>query len=188
MTMLSNVEIREAIESGEIRIEPFRPANVQPASYDLTLGRGFTMFYEESGCGLVDPFHEDTYPRHFDSRGDGFCVPAKRGFTLGHTVEVVTLGDGVSSQVGGKSSLARLGLEVHLTAGHIDPGFSGSITLEIVNNGPSPIWLTAGMPIGQITFTRLGTPANPPYAGKYIGAASVQTSRYYRNQFPTVVG
>jgi len=183
MTMLSNVEIREAIESGEIRIEPFREANVQPASYDLTLGDEFRHYYIASNQ-MVDPLDSAT---HCSVSGLAFgykkgFLPAKRGLTLGCTAERITLGPSIAAQVGGKSSLARLGIEVHLTAGFIDAGFSGAITLEMVNNGPDDVLLTVGMDIAQLVFYRLGKPADPPYQGRYQGATGTQASKYHEGR------
>lgn len=107
-----------------------------------------------------------------------WILPAKRGFSLSCTKECISLGPGVAAQVGGKSSLARLGIEVHLTAGFCDPGFTGQITLEMINNGPDDVLLTAGMPIAQLVFYRLSEPADPPYQGRYQNATGVEASKY----------
>lgn len=183
MTMLSNVEIHEAIESGEISITPFLRENVQPASIDLTLGDEFRHYYISSNQ-MADPLDSSTHCS-VSSVAFGYkkgFLPAKRGFTLGCTAECVTLGPGIAAQVGGKSSLARLGIEVHLTAGFIDPGFNGAITLEMVNNGPDDVLLTVGMPIAQLVFYRLGKPANPPYQGRYQGATGTEASKYHEGR------
>lgn len=187
MTMLSNVEIREAIESGEIRIEPFRPENVQPASYDLTLGDGFIPHYRPSRetRHIIDPLdpaatYAQVWARTYEY--DRAVLFAMRGFTLGCTRERITLGPSIAAQVGGKSSLARLGIEVHLTAGFIDAGFSGAITLEMVNNGPDDVLLTVGMDIAQLVFYRLGKPADPPYQGRYQHATGTQASKYHEGR------
>ncbi len=195
--MLSNVEIREAIEAGQIGITPFLPENIQPASIDLTLADGFYSHYvrikdairfealaPRKNTRWIDPLDPEMHPFSefctVDKYLDGkIHLSSGRGFTLGCTTERVTLGPDIAAQVGGKSSLARLGIEVHLTAGFIDPGFDGVITLEMVNNGPDDILLTVGMPIAQLVFYRLGKPANPPYQGRYQGATGTEGSKYH---------
>jgi len=196
MTMLSNVEIREAIESGEIRIEPFRPDHVQPASYDLTLANEFKRNqpkwkekWDEWAMPLpkyaygVNPLDPETYRPTDDFKVEsGIWLFARKGYLLGCTAERITLGPSIAAQVGGKSSLARLGIEVHLTAGFCDPGFDGAITLDMVNNGPDDVLLTVGMDIAQLVFYRLGKPADPPYQGRYQGATGTQASKYHEGR------
>lgn len=190
MTMLSNVEIREAIEAGQIGITPFLPENIQPASIDLTLGGGFIPHYDRRSTGYheirtaVDPLRPSDENITIRTRAailsdHCYILRGCHGYTLGCTAERVTLGPDIAAQVGGKSSLARMGIEVHLTAGFIDPGFDGAITLEVVNNGPDDILLTVGMPIAQLVFYRLGKPANPPYQGRYQGATGTEESKYH---------
>lgn len=190
MTMLSNVEIREAIESGEIRIEPFRPENVQPASYDVTLLGDFQPHYTRGiefheGRNAVDPLHpydstsevrlRAMLPGHYLLRG---C----RGMTLACVNEELAIPASMAVSLTGKSSIARYSVVVHLTAGHCDPGYQGRPTLEMVNNGPDDVLLTVGMDIAQLVFYRLGKPADPPYQGRYQHATGTQASKYHEGR------
>lgn len=177
--MLSNVDIRAAIAAGEITIEGLREENIQGASVDLTLGNGFLPAARSPQ--VVDPYARKPHRRPW--KMDGLRVRPGE-LWLASTREIVTLAPSVAAQIAGKSSLARDGLVVHLTAGFIDPGFSGPITLEIVSHNPNPLTLTAGMPVCQLVFFRLDTPTDAPYNGKYQGATGPQESRYYLNQRP----
>jgi len=161
-------------------IEPFDTANLQPASYDLHLDRHFRKFSKTGGdTRLVDPKDpaDLTYPIEKDKIG---LEPG--GFLLASTVEKVRIPSRLVARVEGKSSLARLGLMVHVTAGFIDPGFEGHITLELHCANERGIWLYAGMPIAQIAFENLtGTPTQT-YEGKYQDAPpGPQASRYWKN-------
>ena len=159
--MLSDRDILSAMESGELRIEPSPDRrDVQPASVDLHLGS--TLRTEKGGL------------LRFPQPGSYYTL-APGEFILGTTEEWVRIGDGLASRFEGKSSLGRIGLLTHVSAGFIDPGFKGQITVEIVNLSRSNIELTYLMPIGQICFFRLDTPAERPYGHP-------KRSSHYQNQ------
>ena len=169
--MMSDREIRSAIAAGEIEIDPFNPAQLQPASYDLLLGDSVQIANEKD---LVEGFYG---AKVFDITTDvtswhEFSLPCavyKNTFVLGSTFERIRLGPGIAMQLTGKSTVGRHGLTVHITAGHVDPGWDGDLTLEIANLGPFAIYLTPQMPIAQAVFFRLGELCERPYAGQYQG-------------------
>lgn len=180
--LLSDTDIE--IEQARLDlIQPFDSRQVQPASYDLKLG---TDFREQRLFDLAIP------PRTiipWEHQPDLYTEPiqpdvydlAPGAFLLATTHEYVRIPDFLAGQVGGKSSLARHGLIVHATAGFIDPGFEGNITLEMANHGRLPIRLRPGMMIAQLTFMRLETPCVTPYHGKYQGQVGTTASRYWQN-------
>lgn len=191
MTMLNDGAIRYYLSNDLLSIEPLDPRRIQPASVDLTLGNQFRRFNPHYHPGPVD-VRQDTswlttglivadgrYPN-----GESFDLQAGE-LALATTVERVRLPAGLSGRVEGKSSLGRLGLMAHVTAGFIDPGFEGEITLELHNLSPQPIRLYPGMPICQISFTRLSNEAELPYGkgcgSKYQGQTGPQPSRYWEN-------
>lgn len=184
--IFSDSGIRKAISDGRIRMDPFRDDLVQPASIDVTLGNRFVEF--RPGNETIDPLEgvpEEAYNRY---EADVMML-WPQGFVLGSTVERLTLPSDIAARVEGKSSLARLGLLVHVTAGFIDPGFSGEITLEIANLSPRPVRLYAGMRIAQIGFFGMGAPAKAPYGSattgsKYQHQSGPVTSRYELNPRP----
>lgn len=179
-------DYRIEAEHEVLGIEPFDPERVQPASYDLTLDNHFRRFTagHNGRTRLVDPKdpEDHTVPYVMDKIG---LEP--HGFLLASTVEKVSLPDNVVAQVEGKSSLARLGLFVHVTAGWIDPGFSGHITLELFCANPRGIWLYAGMPVAQISFELMESAAKRPYGhgahgSKYANQPrGPQPSLYWKN-------
>ena len=188
--MLSNVNIKDALREGLIRIDGLQESAIQPASVDLHLAKEFIIPREhyEWGGWAQDPYKQEDIDVAFGSvhNWDEFVLGSLE-FALAATSEVVCLGNEIAAEVSGKSSLARLGLVVHVTAGFIDPGFEGPITLELFNCSPNAILLTPGMPIAQLVFTRLDTPASPGYAGKYVGATGPQVSMYWKNERPQVI-
>lgn len=174
----------QIIEYGEKLISPFKHSNVQPASVDLTLSG---VFIEPKGLyfpidlldlnGTID--QERDYLRQ---TADSYLLKP-RTFVLGSTAEMVKVPPNLVGRVEGKSSLGRLGLLVHSTAGFIDPGFEGTITLEFYNLNPRRIWLHAGQKICQVSFTELTQECNHPYGSKdldskYQGQSETTTSRY----------
>jgi dCTP deaminase len=161
----------------EIQIDPVPDdVQMQPASIDLRLGDEFlTFFAEETVLDVARAGLDDVVYEH---RGDTFIL-RPGAFVLATTLETVTLGPAVLARVEGRSSLGRLGLAVHITAGFIDPGFSGKITLELYNHNPNAICLRKGMRICQIVFGRLESPCLRPYAGKYQNQSRVEPSRLY---------
>jgi dCTP deaminase len=181
--ILSDREIAGEVKSHNLGITPFDEKNLQPASYDLRLDRHFRKFGKNlSGTRLVDPADPTdlTIPYEMDKIG---LEPG--GFLLASTVEHVRIPRHLVARVEGKSSLARLGLFVHVTAGFIDPGFDGHITLELYCGNGMGLWLYAGMPIAQIAFERMSTPPSSGYSGKYQGSnePGPVPSRYHLN-FP----
>ena len=162
-------------------ISPFRRDNLQPASVDLTLG---SLFLEPITFPWTDGIEltSDHRPQYNKMYVDQYTLDTNK-FVLASTVEQVSIPDDLVSSIEGKSSLARLGLFVHITAGWIDSGFRGTITLEIVNMNPNPVILRPGMRICQIAFQQLSSPAMKPYGSeglrsKYQNQSETTTSRY----------
>lgn len=175
--MLSDQDIRTALRDGAIALHPYEPDFVQPASVDVRLDRIFRVFNRGHTVGLIDPaVQQDGLTSLVRVGAEGFVLHPGQ-FALGSTVERVTLGPTIAARLEGKSSLGRLGLIVHSTAGFIDPGFSGHTTLELANVSPLPILLHVGMKIGQICFFRLSSPALVPY--------NPSRNRYQNQQGPT---
>jgi dCTP deaminase len=184
-SVLSDGTIRRLVDEGRIVIDPWEPARVQPASVDLLLGDSFRVFHNHrvTAIDLRDP------PRNLTEEvvveaDDPFAIHPGE-FVLGRTKEYVELPDDVVARIEGKSSLGRLGLIVHATAGFVDPGFRGSLTLEITNLTRVPIKLYAGLPIAQLSFMALDAPAEHPYGSEalgshYQGQVAATESRYMR--------
>ena len=177
--LLSDRDIKAEIESGQIALDPYAPEMVQPASIDIRLDRIFRVF-ENHRYPHIDPAEEqpDLTRLVEPDRGEPFILHPGE-FVLGSTFEVITLGDSMAARLEGKSSLGRLGLLTHSTAGFIDPGFSGHVTLEFSNVATLPIKLWPGMKIGQFCFFRLSSPAENPYGSSGYG------SRYQGQRGPT---
>jgi len=189
MTVLCDRDIRERCESGHTglsgleeggMVTPFRPELVQPASLDMLLGPTFRV-YENSACPVVDLWDPASYAnltRKVSVDTDTGFVLHPGEFVLGSTDEVVRMPEDLVGRVEGKSSLGRLGLIVHATAGYIDPGFTGVITLEMTNLLRVPIVLHPGIPICQLSFHRLTGVPDEAYSGRYQGDRAVAASRY----------
>jgi dCTP deaminase len=177
--LLSDKDIRAEIDCGRVRIDPYEPAMVQPSSVDVRLDRFFRVF-ENHKYPHIDPAIEqpDLTRMIEPPEGEPFILHPGE-FALGSTYEVISLPDDVASRLEGKSSLGRLGLLTHSTAGFIDPGFSGHVTLELSNAATLPIKLWPGMKIGQLCMFRLSSPAEFPYG------SSVYGSRYQGQRGPT---
>lgn len=154
-------------------------SQMQPASIDLRLGDEFLTF--RSDGSVLDVSRAGLDDVAFEVRGDSFVL-RPGAFVLATTIETVTLGSSLLARVEGRSSLGRLGLAVHITAGFIDPGFSGKITLELYNHNPNSIRLCKGMRICQIVFGRLESSCLRPYAGKYQNQSRVEPSRLYADE------
>ena len=177
--LLSDKDIRAAIESGRVVIDPYDPAMIQPSSIDVRLDRYFRVF-ENHRYPHIDPSVEQPdLTRLVEPDGDEPFILHPGEFALASTYEVVTLPDDLASRLEGKSSLGRLGLLTHSTAGFIDPGFSGHVTLELSNVATLPIKLYPGMKIGQLCMFRLSSPAEHPYGSAEYG------SRYFGQRGPT---
>src|SRR3954463_4673208 len=177
--LLSDRDIRAAIDAGRVRIDPYDPLMVQPSSIDVRLDRFFRVF-ENHRYPHIDPAVEQPdLTRLVEPEGDEAFILHPGEFVLASTYEVVTLPVDLASRLEGKSSLGRLGLLTHSTAGFIDPGFSGHVTLELSNVANLPITLWPGMKIGQLCMFRLTTPARHPYGSPVYG------SRYQDQRGPT---
>ena len=179
MSALSDYDIKAERSWGATTIEPWNEEQLQPASYDLTLGDEFKWMVP--GQGTIDAATRKNISgeqiKYVSYKVDTH-VMFPGDFFLATTVETVKLGRNVLARFEGKSSLGRLGLSTHITAGFIDPGFEGTITLELKNDGPNAILLTAGMKIGQIAFEYLNTPAEKVYG---------ECGNRYQNQQGTTV-
>ena len=177
--LLSDKDIKAEIGSGRVGMEPYDEAMVQPSSIDVRLDRFFRVF-ENHRYPHIDPSTEQPeLTREVATVGDEPFVLHPGEFVLGSTYEVVTLPNDIAARLEGKSSLGRLGLLTHSTAGFIDPGFSGHVTLELANVATLPILLYPGMKIGQVCFFRMTSESEHPYG------SSVYGSRYHGQRGPT---
>jgi len=185
--VLSDRDIRAAITSGRIGIEPFDAECVQPASLDIRLDHRFRVFRSayHTHIDLAKPL-DDITELVEASNGPFILHPGE--FVLGSTRERIRLPDDLVSRVEGKSSLGRLGLLIHSTAGFIDPAWDGHITLELSNVNTIPITLYPGMRIGQLSFFELSSPAERPYGSPQLGSSyqgqSGPTPSRYRLDLP----
>src|SRR6187455_1943076 len=182
--ILSDRDIRAALEAGRIVIDPFVPDAVQPSSVDLHLGNRFRVF-RNNRTAVIDPREEQPELTELvEIAGDEPFILHPNEFVLGATFERVALPDDLVARLEGKSSLGRLGLLIHSTAGYVDPGWEGTLTLELSNVANLPIKLYDGMKIGQISFFQLTTPAETPYGSagnKYQGQRGPTASRFFRD-------
>jgi dCTP deaminase len=185
--LLSDRDLRKALESGRLKIDPFDPAMVQPSSVDVRLDRFFRVF-DNSKYTHIDPkLRQDELTSLVEKDGDDDPFVLHPGeFVLASTFELFTLPDDLAGRLEGKSSLGRLGLLTHSTAGFIDPGFSGHITLELSNVANLPITLWPGMKIGQLCLFQLTSSAEYPYGSvevgsRYQGQRGPTPSRAYKN-------
>ena len=177
--LLSDRDIRAEIESGRVGLDPFDPGMVQPSSVDVRLDRYFRVF-ENHRYAHIDPSVEQPdLTRMVEPLADEPFILHPGEFVLGATYEQVTLPDDLAARLEGKSSLGRLGLLTHSTAGFVDPGFTGHITLELSNMATLPIMLWPGMKVGQLCFFRLSSAAQNPYG------SAVNLSRYQGQRGPT---
>ncbi|NAZ74662.1 dCTP deaminase [Kineococcus sp. T13] len=177
--LLSDRDIRAQLDRGRVVLDPFEPSMVQPSSVDVRLDRMFRLF-DNHKYSVIDPAQEQPeLTRLVEVEGEEPFILHPGEFVLGSTFEVVTLPDDISARLEGKSSLGRLGLLTHSTAGFIDAGFSGHVTLELSNVATLPITLWPGMKIGQLCFFQLSSPAESPYGSDASG------SRYQGQRGPT---
>lgn len=177
--LLSDRDIRSEIESGRVGIDPYDPKMIQPSSIDVRLDKFFRVF-ENHKYEVIDPSKEQPeLTREIEVGNDEHFILHPGEFVLASTYEVVTLPDDIAARLEGKSSLGRLGLLTHSTAGFIDPGFSGHITLELSNVANLPVKLFPGMKIGQLCLVRLSSAAENPYGSAIYG------SRYQGQRGPT---
>lgn len=174
--ILVDSKISEYISKGKIGVTPFNSDNIQQTSLDVTLGSEFKIM-KRSEFLIINPFekgadHKLKFARHLDQ------VLLKPGeLLIAHTNEEITLPNDVCAEVQGKSTLARHGIVVHLTADKIHPGWRGQVVLEIVNNGPNDILLKKDNPIGTITFFQLDQEVSKPYNSRYQGQIGAQVPK-----------
>jgi dCTP deaminase len=184
--VLSDNTIRSEIDAGRIVIDPYDEELVQPSSVDVRVDNRFRVF-QNSRYPYIDvrqPMEDLT--ELVEAQGDEPFILHPGEFVLGQTLERVTLPDDLVARLEGKSSLGRLGLLIHSTAGFVDSGFSGNLTLELSNVANLPITIYPGMPIGQMSFMRMDAPVDRPYGSqetgsKYQGQAEPTPSRFYLN-------
>ena len=177
--LLSDRDIKVEISSGRVAVEPFDPAMIQPSSVDVRLDKFFRVF-ENHRYEVIDPATEQPELTREIVAEDGEPFILHPGeFVLASTYEVITLPDDIAGRLEGKSSLGRLGLLTHSTAGFIDPGFSGHITLELSNVANLPVKLYPGMKIGQLCLIKLTSSSEHPYG------SAIYSSRYQGQRGPT---
>jgi len=168
--LLSDRDIRAELDAGRVRLDPYEPAMIQPASIDVRLDRWFRLF-DNHKYTVIDPAQDQPELTRLVEVAPAQPFVLHPGeFVLASTFEQVTLPDDVAARLEGKSSLGRLGLLTHSTAGFIDPGSSGHVTLELSNVATLPITLWPGMKIGQLCFFRLSSPAEEPYGSPRYGS------------------
>jgi dCTP deaminase len=182
--ILSDRDIRAQIEAGRIVIEPFTPESVQPSSVDLHLANRFRVFRNSRYPYIDVRIEQPELTELVEISGDDPFILHPGEFVLGSTLEKVALPDDLVARLEGKSSLGRLGLLIHSTAGYVDPGWEGNLTLELSNVANLPITLYHGMKIGQISFQRLSSPVEVGYGderigSKYRGQTDPTASRYH---------
>ena len=183
--VLSDRTIRRLIAEGRIGIEPFDPSLMQPSSLDVRVDRYFRVF-RNSRYPYIDVKADQEELTELVEAGDEAFILHPGEFVLGSTLERVTLPDDLVARLEGKSSLGRLGLLIHSTAGFIDPGWDGHVTLELSNVANLPITIYPEMKIGQISFVQLSEAAERPYGSegigsKYQGQRGPTPSRYWQN-------
>ncbi len=190
---MSDRDIRASIEAGIIGLDPLEMGLLQPSSIDVRLDRFFRLF-DNHKYAFIDPSEQqDELTRLIEVDPTEPFILHPGEFVLGSTYEFVTLPDDVAARLEGKSSLGRLGLLTHSTAGFVDPGFKGHVTLELSNVATLPIKLWPGMKIGQLCFFKLTSPSEHPYgsekySSRYQGQRGPTASRSYKNFYRTDVG
>jgi dCTP deaminase len=177
--LLSDRDLRAELEAGRLAVDPYEPSMLQPSSIDVRLDRYFRVFANSKYTHIDPAQQQDELTSLVEQEGDDPFVLHPGEFVLSSTFEQVTLPDDLAGRLEGKSSLGRLGLLTHSTAGFIDPGFSGHITLELSNVANLPITLWPGMKIGQLCLFRLSSAAEHPYGSTQAG------SRYQGQRGPT---
>ncbi len=184
--ILSDASVRQAIAAGRIVIDPFDDAAIQPSSVDVRVDSLFRVFRNHT-AGVIDVKSDMTeLTELIDIPRDGVFMLHPGEFVLGSTLETIGVPDDLVARIEGKSSLGRLGLLIHSTAGFIDAGFFGHITLELANVASLPITIYPGMKIGQVSFMRMTSAAEHPYGrgakgSKYQGQRGPTPSRYFEN-------
>ena len=184
--VLSDRTIKEEIAEGRLVFDPYDESLVQPSSVDMRVDRQFRVFHNARYPYIDVKKQMDELTELVTVEGEEPFILHPGEFVLGQTLERVSLPDDLVARLEGKSSLGRLGLLIHSTAGFVDAGFEGNLTLELSNVANLPITIYHGMPIGQISFMRMDGPVENPYGAraagsKYQGQAEPTASRYYRN-------
>jgi dCTP deaminase len=184
--VLSDRSIKAEIESGRLVFEPYEPAMVQPSSVDVRVDNQFRVFHNARYPFIDVRRPMDDLTELVEVARDQPFILHPGEFVLGQTLERVRLPDDLVARLEGKSSLGRLGLLIHSTAGFVDAGFEGNLTLELSNVANLPITIYQGMPIGQISFMRMDGPVESPYGSretgsKYQGQAEPTPSRFHLN-------
>jgi dCTP deaminase len=177
--LLSDRDILAELDAGRVQLDPLNREMIQPSSIDVRLDKFFRVFDNHKYPHIDPSADQSDLTRQVEVGADETFVLHPGEFVLGSTYEVVGLPDDIAARLEGKSSLGRLGLLTHSTAGFIDPGFSGHVTLELANVATLPIKLYPGMKIGQLCFFRLSSPADHPYGSEKYG------SRYQGQRGPT---
>ena len=190
--LLSDRDIRAAIDAGAVTLDPYEPEMIQPSSIDVRLDKFFRVFDNHKYAAIDPSVEQPELTRLVEVEADKPFVLHPGEFVLGSTYESVSLPDDIAARLEGKSSLGRLGLLTHSTAGFIDPGFEGNVTLELSNTATLPIYLWPGMKIGQLCFFRLTSPAEHPYGSekygsRYRGQRGPTASRAFQNFYRTDV-
>ncbi len=184
--ILSDRTIREEIAAGRIVVDPFDESSLQPSSIDLRVDRYFRVFRNHSERVIDVKVNQEHLTELVEMNGDQPLILHPGEFVLGSTLERVALSEDLVGRLEGKSSLGRLGLLIHTTAGFVDPGFNGFLTLELSNVANLPITVYPGMKIGQISFLRMTSTADHPYGSstlgsKYQNQRGPTPSRYFEN-------
>jgi dCTP deaminase len=184
--VLSDRTIREEVAAGRIVLDPFDPELIQPSSVDMRADRKFRVFHNARYPYIDVRQPMDDLTELVEVADDEPFILHPGEFVLGQTLERVRLPEDVVARLEGKSSLGRLGLLIHSTAGFVDAGFEGNLTLELSNVANLPITIYYGMPIGQISFMRMDGPVENPYGSgqarsKYQGQAEPTPSRFHLN-------
>jgi len=181
MTVLADWEISNAIRIGRLTVTPFDHSLINPNSIDVRLGPTCSSY--ENSVGIIDPYDQESIMDGLVERPIGAIFPGE--FLLATTIETISLGPNICAELNGKSSIARLGVEIHITGGWIDAGFSGEITLEMHNVNSRPVLLHSGMPIGQLVIHQI-SPAERHYGerkgSKYQDQKGPMPSRYFLNK------
>jgi dCTP deaminase len=191
--LMSDRDIRASIEAGQIGLEPLDMGLLQPSSFDVRLDRFFRLF-DNHKYAYIDPAEDQSdLTRFVEVKADEAFILHPGEFVLGSTYEFVKLPDNIAARLEGKSSLGRLGLLTHSTAGFVDPGFNGHVTLELANVSNLPIKLWPGMKVGQLCFFQLSSPSETPYGSekylnRYQGQRGPTASRSFMNFHITDIG
>jgi len=191
--LMSDRDIRAQLQAGRIGLDPLNLELIQPSSIDVRLDRFFRLFHNHK-YAFIDPREDQAELTHMvEVASDEAFILHPGEFVLGSTFEFVSLPDDIAARLEGKSSLGRLGLLTHSTAGFVDPGFQGHVTLELANVSNLPIKLWPGMKVGQLCFFQLSSPAETPYGSakylnRYQGQRGPTASRSHLNFHITDVG